>query len=159
VGLPQLIEHGTISASFYKTAFKFTFVRNPFDRAVSLFLYLKKIRNAKVCGCQSFLEFCTLLEKGFPPVGFYNYFSLNQCNPMTSWIFDSRGDLIADFIGRVENIKNDWHSICELTGLSGKIEVTNKIEHKHYRTFYCKTSKNIIKKLYCNDIDYFGYGF
>jgi hypothetical protein len=81
----QLVAQGHVSKEYDKSAYKFAFVRNPYDRAVSLFFYLKKV--GTISPDETFLSFCLKLdEKEFEPIGLYNVSGLSQCNPQVRWL-------------------------------------------------------------------------
>ncbi|MEZ5384384.1 MAG: sulfotransferase family 2 domain-containing protein [Prosthecobacter sp.] len=160
VDVLQLIERGVVTRRYFDNAFKFGFVRNPFDRMVSLFFYLKKIKCEEVSVALTFEDFCRKVDRQeHPPVGLYNYKGLNQCNPMVDWLTDRNGKLIADFVGRHENVNEDFRKICQIIGISEKIPHKNKTDHRPYREYYNDETRSIVEKLFRRDLDLFGYEF
>ena len=160
VSVPALVEHGTLRRDFLDTAFKFAFVRNPYDRLVSLFFYLRRIGNPIAIACPSFREFCLRLDaEPVPPVGFYNYFTLNQCNPMVRWLYDEAGNCLVDFIGRVENLAADWQAVCHRVGFAESLGSANSTPHRPYRDYYSSDCRRVVERLYAEDLDRFGYAF
>lgn len=160
VDVPGLIEKGVVSRRYFDRAFKFAFVRNPFDRLVSLFFYLKKIQREDVAQIGSFEEFCRHLDaRGFPPVGLYNFRGLSQANPMSDWLLDREGKLLPDFLGRHETLREDFASVCRTIGIQEQIPHENKSEHRPYRDHYTPATRAIVEKLYRQDLDRFGYSF
>jgi hypothetical protein len=160
VDVLQLIEQGVVTRRYFNNAFKFGFVRNPFDRMVSLFFYLKKIKCEEVPDAMTFQEFCRKVERReHPPVGLYNYKGLNQCNPMADWLTDRNGHLIADFVGRHESVEDDFRKVCESIGIDEAIPHENKTDHRPYRDYYDGETRAIVEKLYQRDLDLFGYEF
>ncbi len=160
VGIEQLVSAGVVSPKYLQRAFKFAFVRNPFDRIVSLFYYLKKTRFNPLPASMSFEEFCQVLKRGdYPPVGLYNHRGLNQCNPMVRWLYDERGQLMADFVGRYETIEEDFQKLCSRIGIRSRLPHHNTTEHPPYKDHYSDQTRNIIEQVYREDLERFGYSF
>ena len=149
----KLIENGYVKRQFDERAYKFAFVRNPYDRAVSLYFYLKK--SGKVQPDDSFLTFCRCLqEKGFEPIGLYNVKGLSQCNPQTRWI----EGIEMDFLGKMESIDKDSKLLFQQIGLpNSSIPQLNRTRHAIWKEYYCPESKQIIEEIYKEDFVKFGY--
>jgi hypothetical protein len=72
-----------------------------------------------------------------------------------------------DFIGRFENLKEDWKRLCtEIEEVSGKHIRNKNLPHKNngkhkkegtYRYLYTKEMKRKIKKVYEKDFKTYGY--
>ena len=150
---PELIKSGYVSREFDQTAYKFCFSRNPYDRAVSLFFYLKNID--RVPQSMAFLEFCRQLhDKGCEDIGLYNLNGWSQCNPQVRWIESVK----IDFIGRFESLENDFNRILNDLKLQPvELPHHNITNHKHYSSYYCKESREIIQNFYQEDFQFFGY--
>jgi hypothetical protein len=160
VDVLQLAQAGIIERAYFERAFKFAFVRNPFDRAVSLYRYLRRIRNEAVPPETTFSEFCESVGGGdYPPVGLYNYRGLNQCNPIVRWLTDSSGKLIVDFVGRYENLEADFQEACRRIGIREPIPHKNSTRHMPYREHYDDHTRAIIERVYREDLERFGYSF
>jgi hypothetical protein len=152
---PELIKHGYISEKFDQTAYKFCFSRNPYDRAVSLFFYLKTYDRVHVD--MSFLEFCRHLnDEGCEDIGLYNLDGWSQCQPQVRWI----ENLKIDFIGKFESLEKDFNNILhDLSLPATELPHHNISSHKHYSRYYCKESKELIENFYRQDFLFFGYEF
>jgi len=146
-------------ASNLKDYFKFAFVRNPWDRAVSDWLWFH--REFKLKKIKSFKNY--LLSRGwFAQVNHLrdrsgrgdHFFSQYQ------FIANSRSELMVDFVGRFENLQADFDIICEKMNLSQqKLPHSNKGDRKHYTAYYNDETRRIVAEKYAKDIEYFGYKF
>jgi hypothetical protein len=144
------------------TYFKFTFVRNPWDRFVSTFFYLKQnvkdeelLNEArKKLSNYSFTSFVKelYLEK--------NQFSKNYFIHFQPQIHFLESLDNIDFIGRFENLQDDFNTICDKIGIpQQKLPHKNKSKHKHYTEYYNEETKQIVAEKYAKDIEYFEYEF
>lgn len=129
--------------------FKFSFMRNPWDRRVSQYEYAKKragITNsdwANKVASMSFPEFITEL----------NDLQLN-------WVSNKKNNIAVDFLGSGENLQQEFNQVCEKIGIPHiELPHKNKTEHKHYTEYYNEETKRIIKSNCVKDIKYFGYEF
>ena len=160
VSIPKLVEAQVIKRRYLENAFKFGFVRNPFDRVVSLYFYLQKTNCLEVPETMSFAAFCRQIDRQeFPPVGLYNRLGLNQCNPMVDWLLDQDGRMLVDFVGRHETVAGDFEKICRVIGIQAQIPHENKTAHRPYREYYATEARAIVERVYRQDLDTFGYGF
>ena len=56
--------------------------------------------------------------------------------------------------------KNDFNKVCNIIGIPRKkLPHINKTKHPHYTEYYDRETRDIIKKRYERDIDYFEYQF
>ncbi len=150
----QLLVGKLVSKTFYDSAFKFAFVRNPYARAVSLFQYLQKInrldRNLK------FLDFCEHLRNStIAPVGLYDHHGLSQCNPQTAWLASHT----LDFIGRLEHLDEQLAPLADQLGVRLKAQLPhlNSSTRRDYRSFYCPESEEIVRSYYADDFKAYNY--
>jgi hypothetical protein len=150
-----LVRHGYVSRKFDESAYKFTFVRNPYDRAVSLFYYLRKY--GILPPEETFLSFCRKLrDEGCEPIGLYNVSGLSQCNPQVRWL----ENIDMDFVGRFESIREDSDRVFRELGLPDvHLPILNKTDHASYKECYCRESKEIVEKFYEEDFRILGYEY
>ncbi len=149
----RLVELGLVSKRFDASAFKFGFVRNPYDRAVSLYFFLHK--KSYMPPDQGFLDFWRLIaDSRLEPVGAHKLLGPGLCNPQVRWL--ERCDV--DVVGRFETLAADFRGITDKLGL-GQVELpwVNATGHRHFASYFCDESRQIVEALYDEDFRSFGY--
>jgi hypothetical protein len=151
-----LVSGGYINLDFLRSAYKFTFIRNPFDRAVSLFEYSKKI--GLVDRDTSFLSVLKQVKNGIAPPGLYRSKGLSQWNPQSRFM----GSIPFDFIGRFERIHDDFADLCQVLGVGPRdLAHRNETEWEfsHYTQYYTEESRTLVEEIYSEDLIRFDYNF
>jgi hypothetical protein len=141
--------------------FKFTFVRNPYDRIVSNWNYKKKSKHMwekyKKGDHEHYLE-CVKLFKKFKNLK--QYVGSLHVHPCYDWVCDETGNNLLDFIGRTENFQEDFDIVCDKIKIpQQQLPHKNSSNHKHYTEYYDEETKQIVAEKYAKDIEYFGYEF
>ena len=138
--------------------FKFSFVRNPWDKMVSFYNFHKKYDVLDTSsGFNEFLS--TQLSKWIPNNGSKYSSSMRSTNQI-DWLIDSHSQNRMDFVGRFENFQEDFNIVCDRIGVpSQKLPHKNKSKHKHYSEYYNEDSIKIVGDRFSKDIKYFGYTF
>ena len=159
----QIVKLG--GEEWFAEAYKFGFVRNPWDRAVSLYENRKDRHQ-----CKTFEEF----------VDKYDGASFTQVSPsyhanQIDW-FKSRETnvVMADYIGRYENLEADIIHILGTLNLAvpkiiphvGNPEApeglrlpNRETKDKPYQEYYTKYTRQVILEKCAEDIEYFQYTF
>jgi aminopeptidase-like protein len=75
------------------------------------------------------------------------------------FVTDQNGELIVDFVGRYENLLEDFQHVCEALNLAASLPHLNKSPHMDYRSYYTGSSIKIIEENFKDDIEFFGYSF
>lgn len=157
-----LLQHdnaSTVSISFfrqYSDYFKFSFVRNPWDRLLSLYALALKypVDNSKPLF--SFEAFYKKYELEQVNLKLGRAFYLNQ----TDYLYNKNGEMVVDKVGRYENYEHELLEILHEQNIPFTyIPRLNKTEHAHYRSFYSEERKKFVEKLCYKDIESFGYRF
>jgi len=151
----KLVDGMVVSEEFNKSAWKFCFCRNPYDRAVSHYFYVRKSLPDILPNNVSFLDYTRSLGKIKTPRRFYGrvageYFFCPQVENI------KKVDL--DFIGRFENLKSDLMQIADV--LKIKLKKYRKIrasKHLPYSTYYNQETIENVRNYYKEDFEYFGY--
>ena len=130
-----------------KKYFKFAFVRNPWDRVVSMYSY--RLRNREIPPDLTFSEF--VVNRREHPFGMHR--------DQVKFIEDPAGQVAVDFIGRFENLEKDWSTIQSRFGISSGLPHLKRTSHRPYQTYYSPELRKEIADLYRRDIETFGYRF
>ena len=141
---------------YFNEYFKFTFVRNPWSRMVSIW---RKNMNyhPNTPDFKNYVKSIPTFE-WMPDKGF------NKKSPREVWLhkYNSMYEFTkgSDFVGRLENIQKDFNIVCDTIGIpQQKLPHKNKSNHKHYTEYYDDETRAIVAKLYAKDIEYFNYKF
>ena len=154
------IKHGTPKEwkylKYWKHYFKFTFVRNPWDRVVSAYLYNLKMSHTNTS--QHDRE--KIKQYG---IDGFNEYVLNDLQETSSRFFLPCSHWIKgydyDFIGKLENFQRDMSFICNRMGINYVPTHLNMTSRDKYSKYYNKDSKEKIKQLYKDDIEMFDYQY
>jgi hypothetical protein len=157
--LSAFLQHLTFSeiqtiSTDWQDFFSFSFVRNPWDKMVSMYSNPDPhmVKQARQQGIEltkiSFAEFINNTGK------IQHIHLLEQ----HKFIFDNNKQLV-DFIGRFENLEADFQQLTKLIGISCQLPHRNKSQRKSYQDYYDSDTQAIVAERYQQDISMFGYSF
>ena len=123
--------------------FKFAFERNPWDRAVSAFFWDKSRMNVPD-------DFETYIQQRSPRSGF-DLYAIN-------------GKQAVDFIGRYENLEEDYRTAMARVGVSDppplpRAKGNFRPRDKSYRDYYTDASRELIAQRFAREIALMRYEF
>ena len=159
-GLHKNISYYLNKSSNSKNYFKFAIARNPWDRFISLYhYYIGGSSRYKFNGIPvSFTEFARRFNDGDPMLA--RHIWEKHYLPQIDFITHNSMVNYLDFIGRFENLQEDFNTICNKIGIAQqKLPHKNKSKHKHYTEYYDDETRQIVAEKYAKDIEYFGYKF
>jgi len=144
--------------------FKFAFVRNPWDRLVSWYTMITTFDKAgnelwqyvhdNSSTFEDFIHNCT------GEVEIKEGVSYSFVHTQLDYVTDEHGNLLVDFIGRLENLDEDLRKVFRRIGLELEtVPHINRSDHRHYTTFYTPETEMIVRERFQRDIEYFGYEF
>lgn len=159
---------GYLDPQRFASLFKFSFVRNPWERIVSEYRYRNYFHH------RSFRDF---LQNRLPPPGWDDKY--RHIMPQYDMLHDANGRLLVDFVGRFENLQADFDRVCEQLGIAdSRLPHRNPSDKKSrnlkrrirnwlyfngenrkvdYTEFYDAGTIALVGNLYRQDIEAFGY--
>lgn len=140
-----------IKPETFDSYFKFAFVRNPFDRFVS------------------YCSFMTREQKAFerdPKDVMRHFIATAPSNrhilfrPQHKFVSGPDGSLVADYVGRVEQMQQSYDEIARRIGIeSAELGRVNATKRRDYRDYYTPALVDGVAALYARDLELFGYEF
>ena len=154
------IRHGHLSLEqvrpylgedLFAAYFKFAFVRNPFDRFVSYCAFMTRERGTFQQAPQTVMHHLLFVE---PPEQHILF------QPQHTVLADSRGALLTDMVGRVEDMQASYDAICARIGIPSRtLDQVNSSKRGDYRQYYNDELKQGVAARYARDLELFGYDF
>ena len=150
----------------YDRYFKFSFVRNPWDRLYSAYRFLSSggMNDSDARWAAEHLSAYPDF-KGFVMQGLSNRKIIDQKHMRSQCDYlkpAGRVEPGVDFIGRFESIEQDFRTIGDRLGLDVELQkknVTLAVSHTDYRDVYNDEMVEQVGVIYKDDIDTFGYSF
>ena len=136
-----------LEKDLYRKLFKFTIVRNPWDRMISH--YFSPHRGKIEWDRNEFIEFVKGNNsiKSFLSTGFFNNIGNRPFRNL-------------DFILRFEKLAEDFELLCEKLNIEKtRLPHVNISNHSHYSCYYDEELVNLVASRFSHEIDYFGYTF
>ena len=128
----------------FRDLYKFTCVRNPWDRMVSYYF-----------GTTQLVE--TLDRKEFRKL-ILGALSVTDCLRLDKGEADPFGNM--DYIIRFENLADDFRAVCARVGIpDAPLPQYNRSDREHYSNYYDAELRELIRKRFAPEIDRFGYTF
>ena len=164
----EYVNCGYLSEAQFSAMFKFGFVRNPWSRILSEYRYRNYFYHL------SFRDF--VLNKMPKPGWSDNY---RHVMPQYDMLYDESGNLLVDFVGRFENLQQDFDKVCKALSISSSslphrnksnkksrdlkrslrnfLYMNGENHKRRVRDFYDEESRNAVASYYKKDIEKFGY--
>jgi hypothetical protein len=151
--LPYQFPHKTAlewqkELSNFDDLFKFTIVRHPYERFLSMFYIFGVFYRHEIENPNQFLESIDWVE-------FDKRLDAKLARPQSDYLFDKNNNLMVDCVGRFEELGKHWDYI------SDKIHVSKILPHarksRHEKPKLTKNSKQILYKKYQKDFELLGY--
>ena len=156
-GLQHLLSRqiqSEVGSKIFKKYYKFTFVRNPWDKAVSQYCFMSRREDLR--------DFIGMKKND----SFKKYLDLIrlrdhvQWEPQVNFITDLNNELLVDYIGKFETINECSKKIFSQINITNRsLPHLNKTVRKPYQEYYDAESIEMIRELYAADITELGYSY
>jgi len=151
----EYVKYHYLSQKLFDQYFKFAFVRNPWDRTVSLYKYSAVVHSG---------DFRTFVLRELATVLWQPHYWF--VGPQREFLYSEDGELLVDFVGKFETLQADFDKVCESLGLPAiKLKHVNKggapsrPDLGAYQNYYDDETRQCVGELYIEDIQIFGYQF
>lgn len=146
----------------FDKCYKFTFVRNPYDRIHSAFYYLKaegRGRPIDIDYSNELRNVATFEEFILDWLNVDNLYKMEHFSPQTFYLKDIKNEINFDFIGKFENIENDFRVVAKVLKVDEELSFLNKGKsiRSSFEDEYSKQMINVVNELYHEDFEFLGY--
>ena len=148
-----------LPATYFDCLYKFGFVRNPWDLQVSSFHHIKRERPEALNGHTDFKSF---MQFKFDPDRPYQYHIETSLSLQSDYLIDLHGNLCVDFMGRYENLQNDFDTVCQKIGIKAKQLPKYRVANNRksdYRSYYDSETLDLVGEHFKRDIELLEYGY
>lgn len=151
----------------FERTFVFSFVRNPWDRVLSAYLFARKgrtetmgVRNPDQYRIPAFASFERFVLEWLPTQDIASLDFIFQ--PQHHFVCDGSDQLLTAYLGRVEDMQSGLTEVSARLGRTievGRVNST-RVAGKGYRYAYLSDRMvEAVAEVYSKDIDLFGYTF
>ena len=170
----EYVSCGHMTQKQFDSYFKFSFVRNPWSRLVSIYKYL---------GYYEVMPFKQFLQEEFRDDNAWE--ARLFVKAQYDYLYNDEGDQLVDYIGRFEELQSGFDYVCSRIGIpKTKLPYVNKTgagggmyealkgmikrvspyhkrydSHGHYTEYYDSESIALVSERYKKDIETFDYTF
>ena len=152
INIRKIVGRNLRGCPLYNDMFKFGFTRNPWDRLLSGYSYKKDSVNRG-----EFNEFV----KGIDGAKIHLWDQSNPFYLVPQWRYlcDEHERILVDFVGRYENLQEDWEKVCQKLGMYEDLQFYNMGKQLPYKEYYTEETREKVFELYKEDIEIFDYKF
>ena len=147
-----------LGRKLWEKKYRFTFVRNPWDKVSSHYHFRVQTNQSNLGTANIGFNEWIRLTYGEKNPEFYD--NPKMFMPQLDWLIDENNIIIVEFIGRFENLQEDFSILCKKIGRPCiELPHVKKSMRTAYKDHYNDSSIDIIAKYFEKDINYFGYTY
>jgi hypothetical protein len=157
-----------IHADYWDDYYKFSFVRNPWDRAYSFakMKWFKTNITNNIVNLDNYVNYIN--DKKYELPGFSESYNrlhkIDYSKHINNAVYLNILDEELDFIGKFENLQDDFQKVCNNIGLKTDLKMDNgviKVDTRfdHYSNYYNDKSIEQVRNLHKKDIERFNYAY
>jgi len=149
----------------WRRSYTFSFVRNPWDRLVSWWYMMKRLKNGRMNTLNPFARYIIENASTFEDFLCCDKTIVDEIGTKCIWrnqmdyLVDEDGRVLVDYIGRYERLKECFGHVCQVLGRDVELPHKNKTKHDHYSAYYTRSLADMVGERYAWDIENFGYAF
>ena len=152
-------------AKRYHDSYSFGFVRNPWDRMVSAFQYLKhkpisdddkRWATQTLAPFDTFEDFMIAMER---PIFRNRVVGWRHFKPQWHFLTNWSGRDAVNYVGRFETLAKDVEIIGQAIGVKPNLTFQNSTQREPYWTYYTAESRKRVAQIYAKDIARYGYAW
>ena len=144
-----------IGEDIFKSYYKFAVVRNPWEKAVSQYVYMKRKR-------KDLRQFIGMRRW----TSFKNYLQLIPKRTHVQWmkqmefLTDGQNNVLVDKVLRFEHLESEFQKVMDHLGIHDtQLPHVNQSKRKHYTKYYDDVSIQMVADFYREDIRRLEYTF
>jgi hypothetical protein len=136
----------------FRNYYKFTFVRNPWSRVFSWYKNVMRFEpHRKRLGVPDDCSFGDFLSLDFDQ---------DALRSQIYWISDGKGQNRMDFIGRFENLAEDFAHVCSVLHIEDStLPKLVAGDGSHYTDYYDDKAREIVRRRYQDEIALCGFKY
>lgn len=139
----------------WENMFTFSVVRHPYDKVCSHYRYRVKTNQTGLA--DGHLSLDDWVKEAYGNKNPQYYENPLMFAPCSTWLEDDKGEVIVDFVAKLEDIERDWCYIQGRLGVNTPLGVENSTANTVRSNELSQNSKIILKKHFHKDFLLFGY--
>ncbi|HVT35118.1 MAG TPA: sulfotransferase family 2 domain-containing protein [Nevskiaceae bacterium] len=151
-----------LGAERWNRLYRFSFVRDPWDRMVSFYLYRRDVAR-NLPPSVPFDDYVRRLRGPVPaqPKPRSPFFRVVFHRSCSQYLYDADGQLLVNFVGHYERRAQDLALLAEARGLivDPSLSAYATAAQSSYRSWYTPETAQIVGEFFADDLRNFGYSF
>ena len=152
-----LEKHVELGSLRWHGAFKFSFVRNPWDKVFSHYQY--RVKSNQTGMGDAHISFRDWVLRAYQDHDRHYYDQPRMFMPQVNWLCDESGHLIVDYVGRFENLSKDFDRVCEQLDMRRQLPHLKQSTSSGYKAAYDPETRECIAQQFASDLVAFKYTF